>query len=451
MVSTPEQIFHIAAVDLVGNLESGAIVHCNPDLYIRKGDEQRLIDLKRIALTTNINVDEAGKATGVFQVLEPIVLAPTGEQLNGEEILQIISGNSRCKAIQQQMKMIPSIVTVGDMRVKIVEFLDVPYILLEEPLKDDEIINYQIKTNDHTNPHKPLEIGMMAYKLKNDYLNYYKTAEGGNLNKKQASGKATAAICKMFGISEAAFSQLFSVIEDGTEALREYVDQGTMSADAALTLIQNVKKLASNLEEKAELIDKILQELYQDSWQIQQSKGDTTEDKVRISKGQVTRYFKTKTTTTPASTGKDADDLDDSDSGDGGKEPPTVDQLDDFEKSVQQTLENFYTIDPTEAKDKASPNDVTDLKKAMLSVMSYACDLLPIGDRTLKAFANLRDAFLEELGDTTVLRSSVDSADDIQKMLKLLGKVDKSSTTIKKAIATPPAVVENIDLDSNPI
>jgi hypothetical protein len=231
-----EQVYFISASDLVVNLDSQNWKFCRDEYYIRKGDKTVSIEDKKRSL---VKLDTESKR-GVIEVYEPFAV-----QKNEDGTHEIISGNTRAKAIYQMATMPTPAATFTDGTgkdtiVEITNFEPIPYRLFEAPITLDDAIDFQTSTNDHTEPHTPMEIALQVVHLA-PILTERFTAEGHG--ERKVKGMVTAYLMKAFQRSKQNISQYTTVVKCGTPELHRMVNDNQMSLDNSNSFLQACNKL----------------------------------------------------------------------------------------------------------------------------------------------------------------------------------------------------------------
>jgi hypothetical protein len=489
MTNLLDTVQYITIQDLQTGFADGTWRFCRKEFYIRQSVDTKSVAEKKEALLTDIK-NEGQSQVGVVKVLEALAVNQFEE--DGKVINEVISGNTRIRALLEMFATKPPAVTIGSnpkesMVVIVKSFEPIPYRLFESPISINDAIEFQTSTNDFTKRHNPLDIALKVVELKPIWEEEFK-AQG--LKPKEASGKATDALCQLFRKTRASLSQYMTVINDGSELLKKLVYAGVISFDTAQIILQNLKS-TEGIKKSGESIphdsiDKVLNAILLQSKTNAASSQGVSVDKiddlsVNIFKSQVNAYFadiiaKKKAEELASGgngVGAGENNTNNNDNNNGKKTPPASNDTplkaitrEEFVEDVKTVVARVYNVKPEDIK----PENATDVKELNISMLEaiIKTDALFETQTSLDAYPLIRELYIKRMSDVTKLANAIGESEksEYAAVRKLFSKTAKTSEQLKKELyeketatpetpATPPAVaastevIEMVETDSH--
>ncbi len=156
-----DKVSYIDIEDIQNLIKDKTLSFLSPDYYIRRTTPDYDKKLRELVCTTN---DDESKGEPVFKVQKPIVIR---RLTNGT--FEIVDGNTRVRTLIQSASDTRPLNSIFDSKNKSGSkinsiFVDeIPYVV--ETISDDELIKYQIISNDSTEPHAIYDKAKAVMKL----------------------------------------------------------------------------------------------------------------------------------------------------------------------------------------------------------------------------------------------------------------------------------------------
>lgn len=445
------EIYYISANEFQDAMSKGTWKSCRSDYYIRRKISQDSVNDKKRAL---VSLKDSASGEGSIKVLEPLVV-----QVLPDTSKEIISGNTRAEAILQLLQSNPCTVNMKngdkgeDVVINITEFDQIPYRVFLSEITEDEAIDFQTSTNDHTAKHKPYDI---AVKIKDSYERI--TALYANIkNKKEKSRAITNHICGTFKLSEQSISTFLKVVNNSTEYLKTFLDSEKITMDTASVLLNRFSD--EGLKDNDVECDKLLTELWQyvrDNYAV--ANGEYDDDNTVITKRLVTVFFEDRKGLAEAKADESQSEIEQAansieteivseDAGtpsDSDDTTPALSEQEYLEKS--EKVFGSYKVDTDDIKSDHHEL-VREKNLARLKFISLVMPHLVDGNIALSA-----DSYLDCICDilmqnnTYIANDAVNSKKiPMSKLTKLLDNIEKSSEKLYNAVHEIPEIVSSTD------
>lgn len=455
-----EQVFFISAENLRQGLIDGSWKFCRPSFYIRQNVDAESVKDKQVALLSY----EQGSNEGIMKVRDPFIVNVYTDE-SGQEIHEIISGNTRARALLEKMAVSNPSVTIGTGKdayvINVTEFADIPFCVIKNATYEDAI-SIQTDTNDFTKPHEPLDIAIMVFQQK-PVIEADLMAKGFKLRKAQA--ESTAILARLFKRELGTILQGYSVMSKGTNELNEAIRAKNLSLDTASILVSKGKE--------PETINKALSELLMRAETEAKALGQVA----LITKKQVLDYFADKpvtdnennppvsggTANSASSSSSSSNGDGSSDSGSTDKKPVTREEFIDKSKTVFQKISGIEPAQLTYSNAK----EIASLNQAMLDYLLSTIDFFPVAEqRTMDLFNILRQFYLNSANPDLIAdhlenaakanRKSEDEPINVNyaSLLRVIAKADKPAGILEKIssdeVKSEEFQAESTDTESSP-
>jgi hypothetical protein len=407
MIDT-KSIEYISIEEFSNNFDDGTFKFCRPEYYIRSSFSEESIDRKKIALL--MRGDDI-----CFEVKEPLVFEthPDGSR-------SLVSGNTRAKALLALLEQKSIEIDGETLHFSESSFKDIPVTYFNRLLTVHELIDYQVSTNDSTEPHSPYDIAKKISMLKpiyeQEFLDKAIDSSGNKITPKVAAGKATDLLCSDFKVTRQTISQYLNVINKGSVRLNLLVEAGNLSLDSANTIIGRLSKIDIDM-------DTVLHDLEA------YAKATNPEDG-RIYKSMIKNYF---------------DNLELAASQPPEPFPPSSKSSDNFMENVKLIVGRVSSI-PPEVLTLENSKAIAKLNKSMLDSLIKTDPYVETDAYSLELFDILKKAYLQRFSNLEELSDSMSYADkpEYENTEKLMGKIIPILETIA------PSVDTDVDTDIHP-
>lgn len=436
-----DEVNYINPIDLKEAFDSGVWQFCRKEFYIRQSVDHDSVDEKKEALLCDIK-----EGSGVIRVIEPFAVNIIIKE-DGSQVYEVISGNTRLRAIIELLSTNPCVVTLRgggkDATINVTSIEPIPYRLFENPITLEDAIQFQTSTNDFTKRHNPLDIAIKVFELKPTLEQQF--IEQG-IKKREAQAKATAHLCGMFRKTQQNISQYTNVLSKASNYMKKLLHDTVISIDSALTITQKLGDSSTH-----EQIDKILSELIQQSKTLYASANNISADKVAdsdvsISKGQVVDYLKNlaekqsansddaDTSETKVESGFPANKTSSSSPASSTSEKGKTVTRDIFLEDTQNVVSRVYLIDASKLK-KENAKQVSELSQGMLESIFKVMPLMDT-EKSLENFEAIKQVYMNVCGDPESLAKKIGENEqgEFAAYLKLYSKISKPSEALKKAL-----------------
>ena len=443
VITFKDGIQYYSVESLMDLLASGELMFLPKEYHIRRGLTPEIIKEKEQAITFPIK-DTDGK--GYVQIFEPLIFGKL--LIDGELQTVVVSGNSRLAALQSIYTSLNHEVTFDSGKaaytLTVTEYLSVPTRTInsgDAGLSYLELIGLQSSTNDTTKAHTPIQKAKAAIAI---YEDAKAAAMARGQSPKEAGKTATEETRGVIvGMSTGLLSNYRQIIVYGTDKLFILIDDGCISVDASVALIQALKKKG---EVKEDVLNAALENLANIAKTFQKS-GATEE--LKITKSLVLSTYGSKEKTPPASTEElqneavkvDADDVDTSDD-----KPFVADEFTGKLSQVSTKLGGVLSNQLTYANSK----DVAKLLGDMCQYIALTNSDYD-AEESLKMVSAIGELFSERANKVS---SVLEYANDekLAKVNKLVNRIESSLQSIEKSIAkiedTGTPVTESLELPS---